>query len=188
MEPMRVKGTTIISTSNFVKNRFGQEGFDRWIEQLSPAARDAITVPLASKWYDMVDCYTEPLEKIVSTFLGGAIDKGGREIGSENAKHDLTGIYRIMIKFGSPNLMISGAARTWNSYYSEGEPEVVENEKGRAVVSIREIPVKSAVWEYSVAGWVETASMLAGGKNNSCRILSSVASGQGVLKLGLTWE
>ncbi len=58
---LEVKGTGILPIRKFIKESFGQEGFDRWLNELSEEARQIYSgTILATNWYPAKEMYIDP--------------------------------------------------------------------------------------------------------------------------------
>lgn len=53
---MEVKGTAVLPLQMFVRERFGEEGYARWLQALAPEGRAVYSVPvLISRWYPLIE-------------------------------------------------------------------------------------------------------------------------------------
>ena len=73
-------------------------------------------------------------------------------------------MYKVLLKIGSPSMMVSGLSRTWSFFYTESTPNVIINKKGHAVFRNHNIPIRDPIWGHHCAGYIDQALKLAGGK------------------------
>jgi hypothetical protein len=61
---------------------------------------------MAGDWYPLDKAFIEPTQKICSMFNGGN-ERRAWDLGRFSADHALKGIFRIVMRFGSPHFILS---------------------------------------------------------------------------------
>jgi hypothetical protein len=184
---MDVKGTAISSIPEFIAKRFGKEGLTRWLSSLTETARKVYERPiLAGNWYPLKEIMLEPTKKMCELFYHGDA-KGAREGGRYSAELGLKGVYKIFVKFGSPEFLIRRASAIFTSYYQPSEMKVVAQEDKKAVVHINQFLEPSSLVENRIAGWMERALEISGCKNVNILIAQSLAKGAPYTEIIATW-
>jgi hypothetical protein len=62
---MQVKGTGVLTIPLFIKERFGEQGFQKWLESLSPPVRTTFSSSiLTPAWYPLQEGLIEPTVKL----------------------------------------------------------------------------------------------------------------------------
>ena len=181
---MQAKGTTIISLKDFVTQKHGQTGYQRWIDVLSPESKVIIKEPLLpTNWYHFEDALLKPMEAMGKLFYGGKTT-GAWEQGRYTAETNLHGVYRVFVRVASPQFLIRNTAALWNSYYFGSQAKIVESDKSRAVLVLSEIEPVSIDYDHSVAGWIERALEICG--CNQIKIAISNPE-KGTTRYEMTW-
>jgi hypothetical protein len=185
---MEVKGTAIISIPLFIKERFSVGGLNQWIDALTPEARKVYPASvLVSSWYPLKELSIEPLRKMCGLFYAGDL-KGARESGRFSADYSLKGIYKIFVKLGSPEFMLRRAGTILPIYYTPSEMKVVECRKGQGIMQITKFPDMDQLLEIRIAGWMERAIEISGGKQPNIKITQSLTAGDPLSEFLATWK
>jgi hypothetical protein len=185
---MKVKGIAIITIPLFIKERLGKGGLNQWIDALTPEARKVYQASvLVSVWYPLKELLIEPLRKMCDLFYAGDL-KGARESGRFSADYSLKGIYKIFVKLGSPEFMLRRAGNILPIYYTPSEMKVVESRKGQGIVHITQFPDMDQVLEIRIAGWMERAIEISGGKQPNIKITRSLTAGDPLSEFLVTWK
>lgn len=185
---MEVKGTAIVTIPLFIKERFGDGGVSQWISALTPEARKVYPASvLVSSWYPLKEFLIEPLRRMCNLFYAGDL-KGARESGRFSADYSLKGIYKIFVKLGSPEFMLRRAGTILPIYYTPSEMKVVECRKGQGIMQITRFQDMDPVVEIRIAGWMERAMEISGGKQPNIKITKSLTTGDSLSEFLATWK
>ena len=186
---VEVKGTAIINIPLFIKERFGEGGLNQWIDALTPEARKVYQASVfVSSWYPLKELLIEPLRKMCALFYAGDLIKGARESGRFSADNSLKGIYKIFVMLGSPEFMVRRAGTILPIYYRPSEMKVVECRKGQGILQITKFPDMDRVLEIRIAGWMERAIEISGGKQPNIKITKSLTAGDPLSEFLGTWK
>lgn len=184
---MQVKGTAINSIPEFIRRKFGPEGLSKWLNALSESARRVYNgAVLAGNWYPVKEIMEEPTRKMCELFYRGDV-RGAREGGRFSAEMGLKGVYRIFVKWGSPEFLIRKASTIFSSYYQPSEIRVVAEEERKTVVHITQFSEPSLLIENRIAGWMERALEISGCTNVKILITQSLAKGSPYTEFVATW-
>ena len=185
---MEVKGTAIVTIPLFIKEHIGEGGLNRWIDALTPEARKVYPASiLVSSWYPLKELLIEPLRKMCDLFYAGDL-KGAKESGRFSADYSLKGIYKIFLKLGSPEFMLRRAGTILPVYYTPSEMKVLECRKGQGTMQITKFPDMDHVLEIRIAGWMERAIEISGGKQPNIKITRSLTTGDSLSEFLATWK
>ena len=78
---MKVKGSAVATLPLFVKQKFGEDGFQKWLASLSPEAQDVFkNNVLTVGWFPLKQILSEPTKKICDLFYNGNI-QGAWDLG-----------------------------------------------------------------------------------------------------------
>lgn len=185
---MQVKGVSLISTKEFVKEKFAQEGYEQWVSSLSDeSAKTMNSNILASAWYPFINGMLEPTKKICELFYGGS-HRGAEELGAYSADKSLHGIYRFFVKIASPDTLLKRATQLFGSYYNPGVVELVKEGEKTYIMKFSKFDPPSIYIEYRVLGWVKKALEICGAK--SIRIIAKkhAENAEDFSELSVSWE
>ncbi len=185
---MQVKGTSIITTRDFVKETFPSKYTD-WIKSLPVESQKIYESAVrVSDWYEIKPAYYDPMDKIVEQFYNFNAQKAGEELGKFSAKVALTGIYKVFLFVATPQYLMKRASRMVETFYIPSEVDVVETASRTAVMKIKKFDGITKSLEYRFAGWCIKALELCNCKNISYRITSHISSGQPTTNIEFKWE
>ncbi|MBN1981539.1 MAG: hypothetical protein JW795_08415 [Chitinivibrionales bacterium] len=184
---MRVKGTAVHSIPEYIKNKFNDR-YDSWLQSLPEKSKLIFTqVVLSNGWYDVKDAISIPTKRICDLFFAGD-KKGATECGKYSADLGLRGVYKLFIKFGTPNFIIGRGTSVFSTYYEASDLKVVINEAKRAVVHIKKFDDIDEYIELRIGGWIERALELSGAKGLSLTLTQSLTKKQPVTEYDIRWE
>ncbi|RPH31959.1 MAG: hypothetical protein EHM93_11505 [Bacteroidales bacterium] len=185
---MQVKGTSIITTRDFVKETFPSK-YNDWVKSLPAESKKLYEGHVrVSDWYEIKPAYYEPMDKIVEQFFSFNPQKAGEEMGKFSAKVALTGIYKVFLFVATPQYLMKRASRMVETFYVPSEVEVVETASKMAVMKIKKFDGITKTLEYRFAGWCVKALELCNCKNISYKITSHISSGQPATNIEFRWE
>ena len=144
---MEVKGIAVASIPKFVQHDFGSR-FNEWIDSLSKESQTIMKgTILMSNWYPMQEAVIEPTSKLCDLFYSYQ-NQGAWDAGRFSADYALKGIYKIFVKFGSPEFLIKRASRIMTIYYRPSKLSVPEMSSGKAKVHISEFSEQTNSWSF----------------------------------------
>lgn len=185
---MNVKGVSILSTKEFVRVRFGEEGYQKWIDSLPQASRNVVQDNiLASVWYPMEEGILIPTKVLCDVFYEGRY-QGAEEMGAYSADKSLHGIYRVFVKVASPSTLIKKAAQLFQTYYSPSNIQTEQVEKNHYIVKFSEFDPPSPYIEYRVMGWIIKALEICGAKNIHMSVKHHAHTRNEFSELLVKWE
>ncbi|NOU18893.1 MAG: hypothetical protein HOO91_15165 [Bacteroidales bacterium] len=185
---MQVKGTSILTTRDFVKINFPGQ-FEGWIKSLPSESKKLYEgVVRVGDWYEIKPAYYDPMNSIVEKFYNNNAQKAGEELGKYSASIALTGIYKVFIFVATPQYLMKRASRMVETFYTPSEVEV--SEVGSKMITMKIIKFEGITkpLEYRFAGWCVKALELCKCKNTSYKITSFISSGQGCTTLEFRWD
>lgn len=113
---IQIKGATILGSLERIRDNHGEEGITKIIGQLNEEDKVMFkSTILASQWYPLTS-FTHFLETDVKLFYGGD-PKGLIASAEQVVEKQLRGIYRMFVKFGSPEFVVKGMGAVHKSYF-----------------------------------------------------------------------
>ena len=185
---MEVKGTAIAANPRFIRQKFGEVGFQCWLNALHPGAREIYGKPImVSAFFPIKEVLVEPTEKICELFYEGDL-KGAWEAGRFSAHIALENISKAFIKLGSIRFIIQRASRIMPSYYIPSEMQVVQNEPDRALLRITQFSEMHRTIEFRIGGWIQRALEMGGGRDPKVDITKSLALKDPYTEFAISWK
>lgn len=185
---MDVKGSSVISTREFVKEKFGEDGLKKWMEAMPEESRKIYGAAIIStSWYPLKYGLTEPTKKICGLFYGGDM-RGAWEAGRHSADKGLKGIYRFFVSVASPQFIIKKASTILPTYYKPSRMSAAETGPNEARVEILEFSEISGEVEHRAGGWMEKALEICGCRNVKVETVRSLLTGGDRTQFVIKWE
>ena len=160
----QVKGTAVLASIRFVKEKFGEEGIAKVRARLEPEDQERMdSTILASAWY--------PVSFLLAVMKGAKAEFGTQmpdvitQMGRASADYAHTTVYKLVFKVGSPQWIISKASVIFSSYYDRGQMVVTESGPGFANVELRDFGEPAPEFCERIAGWIVRTWELSGAKS-----------------------
>lgn len=185
---MYVKGTAVKSIQEYVQTKHAAK-YDEWLCTMPDSARNIMAKPVfVSDWYPVKDAAIEPTVAIGKVLYAGDAQKAGWETGRYSSETALSGIYKIFVKMATPQFIIGRAGKILPSYYDPSEIAVKETGPRHVVLNISRLPLNHEVLEARILGWIERALEITGCKNVKIQTTKSMAKGDPITELMITWD
>ena len=185
---MEVKGTAVKSIKEFVEKKFSSKSKE-WLSSLPDAShaimKDAI---FANNWYPMKDAAVEPTRALAKMFYNNNEKTAAWESGKYSAEAGLKGVYKIFVMIAKPSYIMQRAGRVFTSYYSPSSIEVVTHHDKGLTLHITKFPEPEEIIEYRIAGWCERALEFTNCRNVKANITKSLAKGDDLTEIVITWN
>ena len=184
---MKVKGSAVATLPVFVKEKFGEAGFKKWLDSLSPEAQGVFeknVIPVG--WFPLEQTLSEPTKKICDLFYSGNV-KGAWDSGRFSAEQGLKGVYKVFIKLGSVAFITKKASTILPTYYEPSEMKVIDLQDKNAIVHITRFDDADETIDHRIGGWMEKALELSGCKMVKVSITKSLAKGDPFTEFQISW-
>lgn len=114
-----VKGTLLVHLRAFVIREFGEQGWARLLETLRPADRQVLEgLVLLGGWHP-VGVWNRALETFLPANYADPPATMGR-LAKFVADRDLNTLFKLVLKVGSPDFILSRTASLYNRYFDSG--------------------------------------------------------------------
>jgi len=185
---MEVKGTAVKSIKEFVEYKYRAQ-LNQWILSMPESSQDIMNTAIyANNWYPMRAAAVEPTKALAKVFYNNDQKKAALESGRYSADAALKGVYKIFVRIASPNYIMERAGRVFTSYYSPSDIQVVDKHDKGLTLHITKFPEPEEVIEYRIAGWCERALEFTNCKNVKANITKSLAKGDKLTEIVITWN
>lgn len=161
MNSTEVKGTGLISTRTYVKERH-PDRYNDWLKTLPTDVQDLYSgVISSSDWFNVDKMYYIPLKRVAEMFYGGNEHKAAIEVGRFSADFGLKGVYKVFLLVASPQALMRAAKRIISMYYRPVDVDVTELDKKSLVLTTTKLHSGSEMLDYRTIGWCVRALELA---------------------------
>ncbi|MFC1732085.1 hypothetical protein ACFL6I_17385 [candidate division KSB1 bacterium] len=185
---MNVKGEVLISLPLFIMKKFGKKEYERWLNSLAPAARKVFSSPLnKTEWYPLKETLVKPTNKLCELFYKNNM-RGAFECGRFSAEYGLKGIYKVLVKLSSPQILINRAGKILHNYYEPSEIDVFAETKNSVVVRITKFSEMTSCIEQRIAGWMQRAVEITGSNHVEVKITQSLTRDHPFTEFHVIWK
>ena len=181
-----IKGTVLLDTIAAIRRRAGEEEFHKIVRNLSPDAKAVFESPInPSNWYSL-DAFVNFLEVDIRETANGV-----REVLTERSEKviesQLSGIYKIFVKLGSPGFVISRIAAVHATYFRGVQiiPEIADRQASIKYVGFKK---HQQIMEYVVIGFFRKALEISGAKHVTLNFSVPIGEGAALSELTVTWS
>jgi hypothetical protein len=185
---VKVKGTALKTTRDFVKSKFPQQ-YSQWLNALSSESKAIYESVLdASGWYPLKEAYLLPARKIIEMFYNNDFKKGGEDLGIFSAELALKGFYKVFLLIASPNFLMQRGSKIFSTFYSPTEIKAEMINSNSGIVKIIQFEGIDSTLEYRIAGWIRKALELANCKDPNYQIRKAISKGDNITEIIYTWK
>jgi hypothetical protein len=181
-----IKGTVLLDTLAAIKVRAGEKELAKIVERLSGEARAVFEGPLySSTWYSL-DAFAEFLEADIQETANG-----DREVLSKRSEKvvegQLSGIYRIFVKVGTPGFVITRISAIHATYF-KGVQIIPEIEEHQATIKYVGFQKQHEIMQPVIIGFFRKALELCGAKEVGLDFTVPIAQGREYSELTISWR
>jgi hypothetical protein len=182
----QVKGNLLAARPRYVKEQWGDDAFRDVAKRLDASVRpafDGTILPFA--WHSFGD-----LAAIDSAIIDGPMHgdmSKMKHFGATIARYDLSTLYRMLFKLGSPEFVIRRVAVVYRTYVKGGGIAASDVRTGEASVRLTEGALPRYFCSHGVAGWFTAAIELSGGKEVNVRETTCIHDGAEHCAWHATW-
>ena len=152
-EEQKFKGAGLNALIQVLKERYGEAEYTKMVSRCSPDVKRYVNRKIYDNEWIPDSISAELTETADKTFEGGK-DKLLRDMGYLIAHYNLSGIYKVFVKFSSIKSVLKRADLIWKKYYSHGEIKILKNEDRHFVFEVIDYePYRSSC--PGVLGWVD---------------------------------
>jgi hypothetical protein len=183
-----ISGLAVKTLPIFIKDNFGEEGLQRWKNELDPDVRELFDNPIViTDWFEINKFIVIPTKLVCDLFYNGD-EKAAWTFGRFSADFGLKGVLKLFVKMGSVSVFVNRAATSIPHYYRPLIMEVILQEKKRTRIILKDFPDIHRLIEYRIAGWMERALEISGCKNVDLKIPKSIIDGDDVTEFDISWD
>ena len=183
-----VKGSTLTSRLLWLDLKHGEAGKAQLLAAVSPATREVLSQPLQK-----ADWYPFPVFVELNRALARMYGKGEedaeflRSLSRWAADANMTTLYRLFYKLGTPKWVIDRAARLWRLHYDSGLCLTERHPGNRVDMRILDFETPDDAHCQAVAGWAGRCIELSGGKEVKVDCIQCRVRGDGECRIRVDW-
>jgi len=184
---MEVRGKTVTSIADFVKNQFRTGGFTRWVNTLPGDSLQIMTEALRQNgWFPFGQTMVIPVEKVCQLFYEGDA-RGAWEIGRFAAQQTMSGITSKMAGFASIQFVIQKFLKVFDTYYRPGHVQLLDQDQKSLMFQMQGVDEWHQYLDYSVAGWAQAFLEMCQLKNVKVQITKQAAENKSFSEFVVSW-
>lgn len=185
---MKVKGSALKTTRDFVKTKF-KEDYVRWYNSLPQNSQEIFQdIINATEWYPIESAYLVPINKISKMFYGGDNKKCGDDLGYYSAEVALKGFYKVFILIASPSNLVQRASKIITTYYQPSEVDAFTINSKSVGLKILKFDKIDEALEYRIAGWCKRALELSNCSGVNYHFNKSLLSKDNYTEIVFNWN
>jgi hypothetical protein len=183
----QVKGNLVAARPRYVKDNWGDAGYADVLSRLAGEAKATfVGTALPFAWYPFATL-AEIDRAIVLGPMGGDV-KQMKHFGATVARYDLSTIYKMLLKVGSPAFVLKRVNVVYSTYIRGGGITAATVTKGDARLAMSDGDFPMYFCEQGVPGWFTAAIELSGGKNAHVTHVECVHRGAKNCAWEATWS
>lgn len=184
---MKIKGQILAARREFVKEHFGDGGWEKVLSALPEPDRGPLRgTILATAWFPFD--LGKLLDKAIVDVLGKGSSAVFEDLGAKSAQKNLNGIHKTFLTPGDPQAFMNKAATIYRYYYDTGRREYRQTGASSGVVTTFEAETFSLPDCLTVIGWYKEALRMCGAKEVSTVEEECRASGGTCCRYRFEWE
>lgn len=182
-----IKGSAIVGTITQIKKLYGESEYQNLLGLLNENDKKIFNATiLASLWYP-INSFVNLLEADVSYFHNGnreQLQKGTEDIVSKQ----LSGIYKLFVKLGSPEYIVKKIGLINNSYFRGIDLEIVSSDTGNYIGKYYGFDKNHHIFEYIITGFYKRALEISGAKNIKIKFTTPISAGKDFAEIQVNWQ
>lgn len=182
----KIKGVVVSDSIKAVKNRSG-EAYADVVALLKPETRTLFEQGniIPSEWYPL-DAFVEFLEADVKVTANGREEELIRRSEVIIEQH-LKGIYKLFVKFGSPEFVLNRLAVVHRTYFQGVDVDAKVTAPGQGVVRYTGFEPQHRLIGMSIIGYFRKALEISGARNVKAGFTTPIDEGKPFCELALAW-
>ncbi len=137
-EPLSLSGVLFTSQQAVLREMVGDAVYERALATLAPAVRDAVRTTAAIGWVPFT--IVEPVVTAVAREANRSVQALHRAMVDRLTAQTVRGIWRMLVRFTSPEQIIKRTSSIWSRTYNLGSATVESAREGRGELVVRGLP------------------------------------------------
>lgn len=184
----RVRGFILISLKEFVRTKFGEEGYQKWLTAMQPSSslifKNEI---LSSEWYPYIPAFHNPYRLVCDLFYEGA-NTGIKEISEYSYDRILPKWMKTFLIFLPKYFILRNSVEyIFKNLFDPVNIEIIKSRNGILIAHIKDFNEDSDVLELSVLYWASSLLESINTIKSSIEITKSMKEGNAYTELLVRW-
>ena len=182
------RGMNLILLKEFVKNKFGEDGYQKWITAMQPSSSLIFKNDILSNdWYPYMTAFHNPYRLVCDLFYDGS-NTGIKEIAEYSYNRILPKWTKIFSIFIPKFFILSyGTEFIFKNLFDPVSIEIIKSRKGVLIAHIKDFNEDSDVLELSILYWASSLLESINNVKSSIEITKSMKEGNAYTELLLKW-
>ena len=178
----------LILLKEFVKNKFGEDGYQKWITAMQPSSSLIFKNDILSNdWYPYMTAFHNPYRLVCDLFYDGS-NTGIKEIAEYSYNRILPKWTKIFSMFIPKFFILSyGTEFIFKNLFDPVSIEIIKSRKGVLIAHIKDFNEDSDVLELSILYWASSLLESINNVKSSIEITKSMKEGNAYTELLLKW-
>lgn len=184
----RVRGTNLILLKEFVKTKFGEDGFQKWITAMQPSSSLIFKNDILSdEWYPYMPAFHNPYRLVCDLFYEGA-NTGIKEIAEYSYNRIIPNWIKTLTIFLPKYFILSYSTEfIFKNLFDPVSIEIIKSRKGILIAHIKDFNEDSDVLELSILYWASSLLESINNMKSTIEITKSMKEGNAYTELLLKW-
>ncbi len=184
----RVRGTNLILLKEFVKTKFGEDGYQRWITEMQPSSSLIFKNDILSdEWYPYMPAFHNPYRLVCDLFYDGA-NTGIKEISEYSYNRIIPNWIKTFTIFLPKYFVLSYSTEyIFKNLFDPVSIEIIKSRKGILIAHIKDFNEDSDVLELSILYWASSLLESINNMKSTIEITKSMKEGNAYTELLLKW-
>jgi uncharacterized protein (TIGR02265 family) len=184
---MELRGLVIQNRKKFVEDSFGKDAWQKVLDNLSEADREAIgELILAAKWYPFE--LGERIDRTIVNVLGGGKERIFEDIGAKSARQSLTKLHSSFLTPGDPQAFMKKLDIMYKFYYDTGRRDYTQTGPTSGIMTTYDAKTFSATDCLTVIGYHKEALRMCGARNVEAVEEECRAKGGSCCRYRFSWD
>ncbi len=183
---MKVKGNIIRARIAFVKDRFGDDAWQKVLAALPEADRKQLGSVMGVTWLEFE--LGDRLDKAIVAVLGGGNTQVFEDMGRASARENLGGPHSSFLQPPDPQKFLSKAALIYRFYYDTGQRTYEQTGPTSGVLTTTGSETFSIADCATVIGWYKEALAMLGARDVAIVEETCCARGDPACRYKVSWS
>lgn len=184
---MKVKGNIIKARVAFVREHFGEDGWNKVLQALPDEDRRIVGGIITNVgWYPFK--VAEKLDNTIVSTLAHGKNEVFEDIGRASAKENLTGVHKDFVESRDPQTFLKQTPLIYRFYYDTGRRTYEPTGPNSGVIITYDAETYSTIDCLTVIGWYKEALEMCGAHNVTIQEENCRARGDNECRYRVSWD
>lgn len=181
------RGIAFLAAIKYINDKYGNDGFLKVLESLSPEDKEVITGKLNPVTLYPMKAYIGLLSAADKIFGKGDYALCG-DIGRFEAGETFSGLYKVFLEVGNPQAVIRKASLAWRTLHDAGDLEIEQSNDKYVRGKITNFPDSHKAFCNVLLGYFSKVLEMSGAKNLDVKETKCRVNGDDCCEFELKWE